>query len=174
MQARLAQVIALLTVAAAVYWTVAFFYAAPRRDLDDRASALVDQLAELSRRGTDAKRALETPVSQVQMNLVTTADPAEAGATLQEQTRDAVAQVGGVTNSSQSANVDLGGGYTKLSVLLRARFDEGGLLAFLRRRESSRPAVYFESLEVHQQPLPGETRTLDVTATLSQVSVHAP
>jgi hypothetical protein len=86
----------------------------------------------------------------------------------QEETRNAISSVGGLPLSSQLVSVDLGGGYTKISLLLRARLDETGLLTFLRGRESANPIVLVDSLEVHSLPLPGEARPLDFTATLTK------
>jgi hypothetical protein len=82
-----------------------------------------------------------------------------------------VAESSGQPITSQTSVSELGGDYATASLLLRARFDEAGLLSFLRKLEGAMPVIFVEALEVQLLPVPGEAKSLDVTAHL--VGIHA-
>ena len=79
----------------------------------------------------------------------------------------ALADLGGVMLSSQIASADLGGGYRKVSLLIRAQLGEEQLMAFLEQTRTVRPIVIVEALDVRTIAAPANALALDVTATLT-------
>lgn len=152
-------------------WGLDALYLQPLRAADGRVDDLSQQLDALREREFVARgdlAALGGVEVATESHLVIAApDVSAATARFQEYARSAVAQMNGVTASSQVAVTDLAGGYSKVSVLLRMRFAEPQLLEFLRKVETDSPPVLVESLEVRPLPISGDPRSLDVVATLS-------
>ncbi|MBI4924138.1 MAG: hypothetical protein HY834_20575 [Devosia nanyangense] len=171
---RLVLVVLLSLGLTAIGWGADGFYFGPVRDAVVRIQALSGELASLTQRRTRAEfdlRAASERGGEINGLALRDDDASSAAARFQETIRNAVLQFGGAAMSSQSVSTDLGGGYLKVSVLLRARFDEAGLLAFLRANELSQPPILVESIETYSLPQPGDPRPLDVTATLSEFHV---
>ena len=175
MRAGVAAILLVLLAIGVVGWWANITYFAPAQRAEERIAIQRDTLLELRTRQAAATEMLKQ-VSAPVVDLALIADLAPGGASaaavrFQEETQKAIAAAGGLALSSQLVSGDLGGGYTKISLLLRARFDESEMLTFLRDRESSSPIILVDSLEVHSLPLPGDARPLDLTATL--VRFHA-
>lgn len=174
-RARLVVILALLGLTFVAYEMLDWGYLRPRQDLDTQVIGLQDQLQMLIQRNDEVARALAANHSDTgTVQLVARGDVQALGGALQQQTRSAITEAGGVPSSSQSTVLDVGKGLTKISVLLRARFDEKGLLSFLRSSESRKPLILVEALEIHPQPIAGDPHPLDVTATLSELHTDAP
>ena len=142
---------------------------------DQQIAALGDELRASRQRLTQASTeiaSLGDRKDQLRL-LVDAGDPATVSASLQEQARNAIASTGGQLISAQAMVVDLGGGFHKASLLMRARVDEATLLAFLRAREFAVPPVVVELLEI--LPMPGSpgVQSLDVNMILSRVVADA-
>lgn len=166
-------VVLLVTVVAIVLvgWAVAQTYFAPLRIADDRIAELSTQLASLRERELSARReqaALARTPARTQADLVARGDAGTAGTQFQEYARAAVAASDGLALSSQVLITEIAEGYAKVSVLLRMRIAERQLLEFTRKVEIETPPVVFDSLEVRLMPMSPDSRTLDVTATLSR------
>jgi len=125
----------------------------PIRQTGDRVAALNQELSQLSLR--DAALAAQLGAAPATSDaaptgLVSIAPSAAASSeAFQEAIRNDVAAVHGVSISSQASAQGLPGGTAKIRILLRARFDELGLMKFTRAVESSTPSMIFESFEVH-------------------------
>ena len=153
---------------------VDIFYFGPLRISDERIAVLSDQLNALRARERGVREALTAlPIETGEADTIveSSSDVATELAHFQQSARDSVAAVGGEATSSQALQSDLGNGLTKLSVLLRGRFDEKGLMNFLRTAESAEPIILVDSLDVRLTPISGSPQPLDVTATL--VKFHA-
>jgi hypothetical protein len=154
-------------------WSADAAYFGPAQTAADQVANSRATLLELSKRQAEVARSLKrhSPSVPPMASLadMSTGGAQAAAAQFQEQTRAAIETTGGLALSSQVAIFALEGGHTKISLLLRARFDELGLLNFLRERESAKPVVLVDNLEVRPlPPLPGESRPLDLTATLTK------
>lgn len=156
-------------------WAVDAAYFEPARTMDSQVAALSSELDGLRVRERRARAELAGTAGDTSPSIAAAVDAAPNAAVsaerLQELVRNTVASFGGQPISSQSGVTELGGGYARTSLLLRARFDETGLLAFLRQIEGLTPVVLVESLEVQQLPIANDAMTLDVTANL--VGIHA-
>lgn len=175
MRERLAFIAAVMAGLALAASAVEAGYLGPARQGDSEIAGLEADLAQLQARLASARAELsngDTSQGQSLDSMVETGPSVAASAErLQGLVRDAVSAGGGQALSSQTGSSDLGGGYTKVALVLRARFDEPGLLAFLRQIEGQAPAILVEALDIQQMPMPGERRSLDVTANLA--GVHA-
>jgi hypothetical protein len=169
MRGQLLIVLTAVVAGLAAYSGTELFNLAPLRDMASRQSTLTEQLADLRSRITRTQRALDTGTSLDAGVVAQTGTSASSVAALfQESTRALAAQFGGSVKSSQSTLGELGVGFSKVSDLLRARFDEAGLLAFLRSVEMRKPINLVESMEVHPLPVSDNEKPLDVTATLTE------
>lgn len=168
------RIVALLVAVVAILlvgWAVEQSYLAPVRSGDERIAELAGQLAALQERELSARRkqaALTGTSAQPQADLVVRGDAGTAGAQFQEYARAAVAEADGLALSSQVIVAEVAEGYAKVSVLLRMRIAERQLLQFTRKVEIETPPIVFDSLEVRLMPMSPDSRTLDVTATLSR------
>ena len=163
-----------LTLVGGVWFATDLFYLGPLRLADERITSLIEQRDAFRARERRARQDLAAlpPVARGADPIAEhTTDIAASGARFQESMRNAVSAVGGLATSSQTVQSDAGQGFSKLSVLLRARFDEKGLLSFLRDAESAQPVILVDSLDIRLTPLSGSTLPLDVTATM--VKFHA-
>jgi hypothetical protein len=172
MRSRLALLLLLFTGLWAASWFVDAAYFAPSRLATNQVAGLRDALLQLRTREVETARLLGQVTTPVDPALIADLAPGGSQASamrLQDEILEAIASAGGLALSSQPVSVDLGGGHTKISLLIRARFDEAGMLLFLRDRESSRPITFIENLDVHSLPLPGDTKPLDMTATFTKL-----
>jgi hypothetical protein len=171
MRQRLIILAVVATIALLGFWTLDRLYVEPMRAAEVRVAELSEQLAALRERELAARKdraELSDTERARHPNLAIAApDLATATARFQEYARASVAETGGVTASSQTAIAGLPGGYSKVSVLLRLRFAEAQLLEFARKIETDSPPVVIEALEVRPLPIAGDSRPLDVTATIS-------
>ena len=169
--------LAIIMVVAVAAGVVGTLYLGPRQaalaEADDRRAQLADLVARVGRLRSELA-ADAGPTSMAPGAVAIGQPPAEAAAQLQEQARRQVVQWGGAALSSQTVTSDLGGGYTKISVLLRARFDEIGMLAFLRDMEQRQPLITVEALTVRPLPVGAGVQPLDVSATLAEFHTDAP
>lgn len=175
MRERLALAIAVVGFLALAGWGIEAGYLAPTRSSETQAASLAVDLDQVETRLARARSELAINNAKPVPPTGTLLDigPAVSASSerLQGAVRSAVAASGGQTLSSQTGTADLSGGYTKIALLLRARFDEAGLLAFLRQVESETPVIVVDELDVQQLSMPGDSRQLDVTASL--FGVHA-
>jgi hypothetical protein len=175
MASRLVLLAFLLLVAGSISWAAEMAYFRPMRDAETRIASLRETLIDLRVRETGMREQLaQMGASDADLPSIADSMPgggADAAVRLQEGVRNSIEALGGQTVSSQPVSIDLGGGYTKISLLLRARLDERGLLTLLHDLESSKPVTLVDSLEVHSLPIPGDTRPLDVTATITKFHV---
>lgn len=176
MRERLILIVVCVIVIALVYAGLTQLYFAPAQTMSQQTQALAAQLEDVTARVGRARRELATTATTESIALmVTTGEPgADTAAHFQETARAQVAQSGGAAVSSQSVTSDLGGGFAKVSVLLRARFREAALLTFLRAVELQQPIMLVENLAVRPLPVAGDDRPLDVTATLTEFHADAP
>ncbi len=163
--------LAIVVVLSLLYWSVDRFYLVPLATADQRIADLTGQLAALRERENLARTEQTSfggggPASASSL-VERSPDSGAASSQLQEYARAAVAQSDGLAASSQVMVSEIGGGYSKVSVLLRLRIGEPQLLEFLRKVETRSPPVMFDSLEVRLVPTSPDSRPLDVTATLS-------
>lgn len=171
MRSRIVVLLVAVVAILLVGWVVEQTYFAPVRIADDRIAELSEQLASLRTRELSARReqaALTGTPAQAQADLVVRGDAGTAEAQFQEYARAAVAEADGLALSSQVIVTEVAEGYAKVSVLLRMRIAERQLLEFTRKVEIETPPVVFDSLEVRLMPMSPDSRTLDVTATLSR------
>ncbi len=175
MRERLLLVVACVAVAALAFATLTQLYLAPVLAMSRQTEALTAQLGDVTARIARAKQELATTATTVSVaTMLISGEPvADTAAHLQENARAQVAQFAGAAMSSQSIVTDMGGGYSKVSVLLRARFSEVALLAFLRAVELQQPTVLVEGLVVRPLPVASDDRPLDVTATLTEFHADA-
>lgn len=175
MRERLLLIAACVVVVALAYAVLTQLYFAPAQAMSQQAQTLATQLQDVTARAARAKQQLTTTAAteSVATMLITGEPVADAAAHFQENARAQVAQLAGAALSSQSIVTDMGGGYSKVSVLLRARFSEAALLAFLRGVEAQQPIVLVEGLTVRPLPVVGDDKPLDVTATLSEFHADA-
>jgi hypothetical protein len=146
------------------------------RAQDARISELTSQLEGLLLRKTTTQAELASmrapQNSELRRELVMIAASAAASsAVLQERVRGAIVQSAGASITSQAAIQDLPDRTAKLSVLVRARFDETGMLTFVRALESAVPPIFFDSLEVH--PVRGADGTSALEFTGIIVGFHS-
>lgn len=172
---RLAFCLVVIAIVAAVAWLAEASYFGPARALDAEIAALQAELPQLQARLSDARTRLVAEAAQpatLPSELVY-GDQLQSAEHLQGVVREAIAAGGGQALSSQTGVTELADGYSKVGLMLRARFDEHGLLAFTRQIETLMPAIVFESLDVQRLPVPGDLRSLDVTANLAAVQANA-
>jgi hypothetical protein len=168
--ARIATVAALLTILLVLGLVADLALIRPIRDADHAIAALREDLANVERRASAANgrlaaaRSVELPAMSVVRD-----DPSEVEARFQEQVRSTLNEFGGMTLSSQVVAADLGGGYRKISLLLRAQLSEDQLLSLLGQTREARPLIVVESLDARALPAPDDARYLDVTATLTMI-----
>lgn len=147
------------------------FYLGPLRARDTQMVELVAELDGLFQRGATARSELAelrahqraTPARQF---AIVSANSATSSTKLQESVRNAVARSGGAAITSQANVENLPDGSAKITILVRARFTEIGMLGFVRALESLAPPVLFESLEAHPVRGPDGSSTLEFTGVL--------
>jgi hypothetical protein len=104
---------------------------------------------------------------------VLVSDEAEPVPWLQGKIRQAVAAAGGIAMTSQTGSTPLSEQHSKLSLLLRASFEEEGLLNFLKQVETGMPPLIVESLAVQPTNAGRGQPSLDVTATIFVIVSNA-
>lgn len=176
--ARLAILIAGVALLGVVWMGFSALFFDPIAATEGRIAALETQLGDLKLREAKANADLAALPSAnsgaVPTNLVSTApNAAVSSETFQEEIRSTVANVHGTSISSQASTQSLAGGTAKISVLLRARFDELGLLGFAHAIESGTPPMIFDSFEVHPVPTGQGASTLEFTGILTGFHVDA-
>lgn len=170
-RSRLTLLVIVAMIASLGYWAADGLYLTPSRLAQLRIAQLAEQLSDLERRRLQSTRDLaqwQQPSDAPSLILTdATSDVITATTRLQESSRNAAVAADGIVTSSQTIVSELPGGLSKLSVLLRMRFAESGLLGFFRQVESASPPLIVESLDVRPLPILGDARPLDVVATIS-------
>lgn len=171
----LAAIVVLLIACASIWYVADAIYGSPLRAADTQIAGLAEQVDALAAREVAARRKLDATPQTGNLIAAVFDDGSlaveAASARLQESVRGAVAAAGGIPTSSQSVITPMDEHHSKLTVVLHARFDERGLLSFLRAVESERPLALIDALDVRQMPVAGAEQSLDVTATI--VKFHA-
>ncbi len=157
------------------YAAVSQLYFGPAQAMAQQEAVLSTQLDDLETRIVRNRRELAAAGSTETAEglVVSSGQVADTAAHLQESMRALISQFDGSAMSSQSVVTDLGGGYSKVSVLLRARFGEMALLTFLRAVELQQPVILVDNLSIHLLPVNADGRPLDVTATLTEFHADA-
>lgn len=164
--------------ALAIWMALDIGYLAPMAALDVRAEAATDQLAALADREAKLRAALVAATGNgagdIGPYVTDSAGERSPTAVLLGQVRSAITSAGGVAISTQASQQPLSADYARLAALVRGRFDEAGLLHFVRALEADTPRLLFQSVEVHPLP-PGQqgNQPLEVTATLLGFARHA-
>lgn len=152
------------------------FHLAPLRAETDRITALAAELGGIQQRlsRVRAEHAVigSSAGAETIGDLAARApDAAAATALLQERVRILAAESGGSILSSIGSAVELPGLGSRIGVQLQSRFDEGGLLRFLRSTEAGKPPIIIEAMTI--QPLPvADASPLDVTLNFVGYFVH--
>lgn len=155
----------LLSLVAALGWLFAvavdIFALSPLVREEQRAAELRTELAALRQRAREAEadlaRRLRASDERPPLQLSMIGPDIEAtSVSMQEIARGAVARSGGISVSSQ-ASVGKSPGGGMVTILVRARFSELGLLSFIRAMETSDPPMLVESFEL--STLPGTIET---------------
>ena len=164
-----------LLASGAVYAAGQVLYFAPEAESRTEIADLRGALSDYDRRLADARAELSQLQAAVTSPsaLLMTGPEADTAPWLQSTVRQAVATEGGAALASQTSSAPLGAQHTKLSLLLRARFEETGLFAFLKEVESATPPFIVERLEVQPANVGGGQPSLDVTATIFVILSNA-
>lgn len=142
-----------------------------RTELEELRATLADYDRRLAKARAELSQ-LHGPISDP-ASLVLVSNEAESVPWLQSRIRQAVAATGGIAMTSQTGSTPLSEQRTKLSLLLRASFEEGALLNFLKQVESGMPPLIVESLAVQPTNAGRGQPSLDVTATIFVIVSNA-
>lgn len=163
-------------VSGALYWIVDQTLLAPAAAGRAQIAQLRAELGELTQRVAVATKELAAVSGELPESgspAVSGMDSVAALAWLQGLVRNQVAAAKGVALAFQATTSPLTDSHEKLSVVLRARFSEDGMLRFVRRLEESSPPVIFEQLEIQQLGAVDEGTPIDVTATITAFHANA-
>jgi hypothetical protein len=143
----------------------------PLRTYDTRITELAAELDGLLRREAAARTELVEFRARPSMApaddlVMVAASPAISSAALQERVRSEIVKAAGASITSQAGIQDLPDGSAKISVLVRARFNEMGVMGFVRALESSEPPIFFDSLEIHPVRGSDNSSVLEFTGVL--------
>lgn len=166
---------AVLLVLGASYLATDLLFLTPEARARAEIAELRATLADYDRRLAQARAELfqiEDPVADI-TSLVLVGNEAESVPWLQGRIRQAVTAAGGIATTSQTGLTSLSEQHAKLSLLLRARFEEMGLLSFLKQVETGTPPLIIESLAVQPINAGRGQPSLDVTATIFVIVSNA-
>lgn len=137
------------------------------------AAEMQSKLAEYDRRLAETRAEMSQLSAPHDDAPLVLGEESQSAPWLQGAIRQAVAAVGGIAAVTQTSVAPLSDQHSKLSLLLRARFEEEGLLSFLRQIETSLPPMIVESMVVQPTNVDRSQPSLDVTATIFVITSNA-
>ena len=176
MRGLLVLAVLLVSLGVTIFMASELFYLAPLRAQTDRITALTEELGGIQQRLSEAKAEYAAISSSAGTETIGDlvlkgADTAAATALLQDRVRILAAESGGNILSSIGSAVELPGLGSRISVALQSRFDEVGLLRFLRNVEAGQPPIIIQAMTI--QPLPvADASPLNVSLTFVGFYVH--
>lgn len=164
---------AVLLVLGGIYAGAVLFYWDPETRGREEAAQMQAKLADYDRRLAQTRAEMSELSAPGDDATLVLGDESQSAPWLQGAIRQAVAAVGGVATVTQTSVAPISEQHSKLSLLLRARFEEDGLLSFLKQVETSLPPMIVESMAVQPTNVDRSQPSLDVTATIFVIISNA-
>lgn len=163
----------ILVMLGGIYASADLFYWRPEALGREEAAEIRGKLAEYDQRVAEARAEMAQLSAPRDDATLVVGEESQSVPWLQGAIRQAVASVGGIASVTQTSIAPISDQHSKLSLLLRARFEEVGLLSFLKQVETVTPPMIVESMTVQPINADRSQPSLDVTATIFVIISNA-